>query len=282
MPTFDSPEPISVTIHIDAGEATIVAGDRTDTAVEVRPCSPDVKADVEAAAQTRIEYAAGRLAVRTPRSLSLFGEPGSVSVEIGLPAASRLHATADLALVVVEGDMGACDVTIGAGDVRIGRAGPVELHTHQGDIVVERVTGDTRLTTGSGEIRAGRIDGAAEIRNHHGRTWIGEVTGDLTLRIANGDVTVGRAHGSVVARSAGGDTRLEEVSRGRVDLETRAGDLDIGVRDGSTARLDVRSRTGRVHSAVEPARRPADAAETVEVRARTGSGDITIRRVHTP
>ena len=37
MPTFDTPEPISVTVELSVGDHRIVAGDRTDNVVEVRP-----------------------------------------------------------------------------------------------------------------------------------------------------------------------------------------------------------------------------------------------------
>jgi hypothetical protein len=37
MPTFDTPEPISVTVEFGVGDLRIVASDRADTMVEVRP-----------------------------------------------------------------------------------------------------------------------------------------------------------------------------------------------------------------------------------------------------
>ena len=40
MPTFDTPEPISVTVEFGVGDLRIVASDRTDTMVEVRPSDP--------------------------------------------------------------------------------------------------------------------------------------------------------------------------------------------------------------------------------------------------
>jgi hypothetical protein len=43
-------------------------------------------------------------------------------------------------------------------------------------------------------------------------------------------------------------------------------------------RLDVRSTAGKVHNALEAAGAPDPSSETVEVRARTSVGTITIRR----
>ncbi len=61
MPTFDTPEPISVTLDVGMGDIQVVASDRTDTVVDVRPSDPAKKSDVTAAEQTRVEYASGRL-----------------------------------------------------------------------------------------------------------------------------------------------------------------------------------------------------------------------------
>ena len=69
MPTFDTPEPISVSLELGVGDIRIVAGDRTDTVVEVRPTDPAKKGDVTAAEQTRVEFAAGRLQIRAPKAV---------------------------------------------------------------------------------------------------------------------------------------------------------------------------------------------------------------------
>jgi hypothetical protein len=61
-------------------------------------------------------------------------------------------------------------------------------------------------------------------------------------------------------------------------LETRAGDVDVGIREGTAAWLDVDARAGRVHNALAVADAPAATDEKVEVRARTTVGDIAIRR----
>src|SRR5205807_402558 len=94
MPTFDTPEPISVNLELGVGDIRIVASDRTDTIVEVRPSDGAKKADVTAAQQTRVEYASGRLLIKTPKgwrqhSFRAGGE--SIHVQIDLPAGSHVR-----------------------------------------------------------------------------------------------------------------------------------------------------------------------------------------------
>ena len=88
MPTFGTPAPISVSLDIGAGSVEIIASDRADTVVEVRPTNPAKKIDVGAAEQTRVSYSDGTLTVKAPknwRQYVVWSECGSVDVKIELP-----------------------------------------------------------------------------------------------------------------------------------------------------------------------------------------------------
>ena len=77
---------------------------------------------------------------------------------------------------------------------------------------------------------------------------------------------------------ADGDVRVGEVVRGTVVLETKVGDLEVGIREGTAAWLDVSAMAGKVHNALDAVGVPEPSAETVDVRARTSFGDVVIRR----
>jgi hypothetical protein len=89
---------------------------------------------------------------------------------------------------------------------------------------------------------------------------------------------VDQARAGVVAKSAHGNIRLGEVVSGSVVLETRVGDVEVGIREGTAAWLDVNTSVGNVHNALDAAEAPEPSAPTVEVRARTSFGDVLIRR----
>ena len=72
--------------------------------------------------------------------------------------------------------------------------------------------------------------------------------------------------------------RLGEAMRDSVVLETHLGDIEVGIRDGTAAWLDVRAAAGKVLNALESADAPEPSAETVQVRARTTAGNVVIRR----
>jgi hypothetical protein len=281
MPTFDTPEPISATVELGVGDLRIVASDRTDTMVEVRPSDPAKKADATAAEQTRVEYASGRLLIKAPkgwRQYSFRGGGESVEVQIELPAGSHLRGDTGVAALRCQGRLGECRYKTGLGDIQLDQAGAVQLRTGMGDVAVERAAGDAEVTTGSGSVRIDRIDGAAVVKNSDGDTWIGEIIGNLRVNAANGRISVDRACETVAAKSANGDVRLGEVAHGTVDAQTALGKVEIGIRDGVAAWLDLNTRFGRVHNDLDPSERPGPGEDAVEVRARTSFGDITIHR----
>lgn len=179
------------------------------------------------------------------------------------------------------GRLGECHFKIAAGDIHLAQTGPVQLKTGVGDITVEQAVGDAELTTGSGAVRIDSIDGAAVVKNANGDTWIGEITGELRVNAANGKIVVEQAQASV-AKTANGDVRLSEVTRGAVLAQTACGKVDIGIRDGVPAWLDLDTSYGKVQTDLDAAERPETGEDPVEVRARSSFGDITIRRAPTP
>ncbi|MEV7543485.1 DUF4097 family beta strand repeat-containing protein [Streptomyces sp. NPDC089915] len=277
MPSFETPAPIAVSVEIEVGSVLLTAGGRPDTVVEVLPADPADPEDERAARESRVDHTDGTLTVRGPRKRLPFGRIGSVEVHIELPAGSRVRASTGVGALVLDGAFGACVLKSGAGDLRVGEAGPVTLRTGHGDVLLDRCSGDAEVH-GAGRIALGRVDGAATVKNLNGETEIGEVTGDVRANSSNGSITVERAHGSVVAKSASGAIRVGGLARGKADLQTAAGRIDIAIRGSVAAWLDVTSRLGKVHNSLGPSEGPEGSEGVVEVRARTAMGDIVITR----
>jgi hypothetical protein len=278
MPTFDTPGPIVVSVDI-CGDTTITASDRTDTVVTVSPTNPARPADVKGAGQTRVDFAEGHLVVKLARRWAPFGPSESIQVTIEVPTGSELDGVSALGDFRGEGELGPCRAKTSMGSIRFDRTGPLRASTAFGNIVVDHVAGDAEVSTSSGDIRVGRVDGRANAKNSNGMTELGQVAGDVGVKAANGDVVVGRAGASVTARTANGSVRADEVSRGVVVLETAAGQVEVGVADGTAAWLDVNTRFGTVRSGLEATGGPEQSDHTVEVRARSSFGDIIINRV---
>ncbi|HEX3813467.1 MAG TPA: DUF4097 family beta strand repeat-containing protein [Mycobacteriales bacterium] len=278
MPNFPTPEPISVTLEFAVGDVRIAASDRTDTTVDVRPSDEADESDVQAAEQIRVDYTNGILRVTGPKRVFDFSKKTrSVDVSIELPTDSQVSAHLVAGEIRCTGRLGECRLKT-TGNVRLDRTGPLRLHTGIGHVIADSITGTAEISTGTGKIQLGEVEGAVEVKNSNGDTTIAAVTDDVRVRNANGAIDIERAGGGVDVKTSNGSIRLGEVSRGAVTLETATGDLEIGIAEGTAARLAVNTGFGHLHNLLENASRPEATDETVEVRGRTSYGDITIRR----
>jgi DUF4097 and DUF4098 domain-containing protein YvlB len=281
MPTFETPQPIAITVDLFVGHVEIIASDRTDTVVEVRPSDPAKKEDVRAVQETEVDFAAGNLTVKAPTGWKMYTLPRawhtpSIEVTIEVPTGSRLHGTSNVGRFLVTGELGQCELKSSLGDMQLEKAGPLELHTG-GNITIDQVVSRASITTGTGIVRIREIDGSAVVKNSNGETTIREIAGDLQVKAANGNITVERPRGSVTAKTANGNIRIGDASRGTLQLETSLGELEVGIHPGSAAYLDVSTKYGALQNLMETADQPAQSEETVHVYARTSFGNIIIR-----
>ncbi|MEU4340928.1 DUF4097 family beta strand repeat-containing protein [Nocardia sp. NPDC023852] len=283
MPIFDTPEAISVVVDAYVGDIRIVASERATTMVDVHPVSQN-RLDVEAAEQTRVDYSAGLLRVKAPRppmwkQAVIFGRRyGSIEIVIEVPNGSRVQVDMEMGAIHTRGRLGDCQLKSSFGDIEVDTAGALELTSGMGTISVEQAHGRVEVHTGSGAVRIRRVDGSAEIDNSNGATMIDEVTGELRVKSANGDITVGTAESGVIAKTAAGSIRIGEVARGSVSMESSAGRLEVGIRRGTAALLDLHTKFGSVRNELDTAEGPEPSDEKAEVRAHTSAGDIIVRR----
>jgi DUF4097 and DUF4098 domain-containing protein YvlB len=279
MPNYETPEPISVTLELGAGNVRIAASARTDTVVEVRPSDEADESDVQAAQQVRVDFTNGTLRVTGPRrGFDFSRKTRSVDVSIELPSGSQVSADIQMGDINCAGRLGQCRLKTSFGNVWLERTGPLRLSTSAGHITTDGIAGNAEISTGSGKIQIGEVEGTAVVKNSNGNTTIDAVTGDVRVRAANGDIHIGRAGAGVDAKSSNGSIRLGEVVRGSVVVGTANGALDIGIAEGTAAWLEVNTGFGHVRNLLENTTRPDETDQTVEVRGRTSFGDITIHR----
>lgn len=279
MKRFEIDRPVTAVIDVVTADVRVTATGSGAATVDVQPSDPSSKDDARAAAQTNVVLAAGRLVVKAPKLRSFLPHTGggSIVLTVELPAGSTLVATGHMADFTTTGELGDCRLRSGLGRIRVDAARTVALRCGAGDVEVEHAAGDATLTTATGEIRAHLLEGSAAIKNSTGNTWIGEAAGDVRVRASNGNVVIERARGDVSVKAAKGDLRVDDVASGSVELQTHAGDVEVGIRAGTAAWLDVDAVSGRLRNELDAADGPGG-GETVEVRARTSLGDVVIKR----
>jgi hypothetical protein len=284
---FDTPSPIAVVLDLYVADVQIVASERTDTITEVRPSDPGKAADVKAAENTRVEYddATRTLSVITRKPRNRFvnfssKRPESIAVVIQLPADSDVRGEAGLGDFQSDGVLGTVVLKTDLGAVRLAETGPLNVRSGLGEIAVEVVSGSAEVHGGSSDIRIGTVDGTADVSNGNGKVRVGLVTGPAKVKASNGSVSVDRALSDITAASSNGDVRIGEVVRGKVNATSKNGGVEVGIREGSAAWLELETGVGRVYNELASSDAPeaSDLADKVEVRASTKLGDVTVRR----
>ncbi|MER5603487.1 DUF4097 family beta strand repeat-containing protein [Streptomyces sp. NPDC002265] len=219
MQKFDTPAPISAVFDIPAGRIQIIAADRTDTAVEIRPADPSKNRDVKAAEQTTVVHADGVLRIEVPAGNSLLGSSGAVAATVQLPAGSRVEAKAAATEFRVVGRVGDVVFEGAYQQIKIDEAASLDLTATDGDVEVGRLSGPARVSTMRGDIRITEA-----------------VRGKVELRTQQGDISVGAASGVSAALDAG-------TSHGRVSNDLKndgATELHI---HATTSQGDITARS---------------------------------------
>lgn len=283
---FSTPSPVTVTLGLFVADVHVLAAERSDSLVEVRPSDPGQPADVKAASNTRVDYddATRTLSVvtrkRRNRFVNFTKRPESIDVVIHVPAGSAVRGKADAGDYRTEGVLGAVDLKTGFGAVQVGEAVSLNIRTGHGEVAVGASSGSAEVHSASGDIRIGAVDGPADISASNGTIRIGVITGAAIVKGANGAVSVDQALSDIAASSSNGAVRIGEVVRGKVAATSKNGRVEIGIRESSAARLELHTTAGHVYNEYASSDSPADgAAYAVDVHASTKLGDITVRRV---
>jgi DUF4097 and DUF4098 domain-containing protein YvlB len=287
LSTFNTPSPIAVVLDLYVADARFAVSDRTDTIVDVRPSDQNKAADVKAAESTRVEYdeATRTLSIvsRKPRSRFVnfsSKRPESIDIVIELPTDSDVRGEANLGDFQADGVLGAVVLKTDLGAVHLAETGPLNVRNGAGAITVEGVSGAADVHASSGDIRIGAVDGTADVSSSNGKLRVGVVTGPANVKCSNGPVSVDRALTDITAESSNGEVRIGEVVRGKVSATSKNGSVEVGIREGSAAWLELNVGVGRVYNELDSADAPAadEPVDRVEVHAFTKLGDVTIRR----
>jgi len=281
MTSFDTSGPVELTVDLGIrSDIWITAVDRTEATVQIRPRNPERALDASAAGQIAVDLTDNRLRVGFThlRIRNWFTDGGAVDVSIEVPTGSSLDVGTGMGAVDAAGEFGAAVVRSGMGAIRIDRCAGLRVKTGQGDVTVGSATGLVSISTGTGKVRIGAIAGTATVKNANGETQIGVVADDLTISAANGDILIDRADANVTVKASNGSVRIGDIGRGAVTAATAAGAVEVGIRPGTAAWLDLSTKYGRVHNTLALGDGPAATGDTVQVRARSSYGDITVHR----
>jgi Putative adhesin len=275
MPAFATPGPIAAIVEVAGARVRVTASDRTDTVVLVEPIDEANRPDVKVASKTGVDFADGRLSVKTTTPGD---KNGSVAITIDLPAGSGLAAYLAHSSVQVDGPVGQCELHLASGQVQLDRIDALQASIAAGEVTIGHIAGRASIDGGAFAVRIGEAGGNVGIESSGGQAWIGHALADLDLSSGGGGFDIDRADGSITATTASGAIRIGRLAHGQAKLMDGSGNIEIGISEGAAASIDASSERGAVHNLVSSPGKPDPPDHKVMVHARTRYGDIIIER----
>ncbi|QUH00933.1 DUF4097 family beta strand repeat protein [Saccharopolyspora erythraea] len=285
---FETPHPIELDISNNAGSIRIELAETPVTHVEVRhdPSSagPDWRSGLsgllnwvseqfgesglrpggdgpreplaEAVHQTRIDLTGSRLAVRGPAAAPLRGIPLAIRITAPLESQIGVHTSGQVSVS--------------------GKAGRVQIQAASGDVSVDESSGSATVRTSAGPLKLGSVLGGVQARSGSGDVEIASIDSPSSVVTGSGNVWIGAVHDDVLVRSGSGDLTVADATRGQVELISGSGQLQVAVRRGVGAEVDLTSSTGSATSDLAVSDEPPAEEPPLRVFGRTGTGDALI------
>lgn len=266
MPEFDRSTPVTVALKVQRGKVDITAEERSTALVEIVPLDGS-DTSRQAAADATVSLEGDTLAIRPPESSGWqWRRSPNLLITVKVPLDSTIA------------------VKAASADLRaVGRFAQAQVTLSSGDAYVEDVTGDAHLEAASGDLTIRRVGGALRMHSSSGDLEVGDVVGDVSLDAASGDITLRSAASSLQAETASGDIEIGVVRQGESRVRSASGDVKVGVAAGTGVWLDVNTASGSTKNELSmgtdaPGDSAASTGAKLELRIRTASGDVQIRR----
>jgi hypothetical protein len=243
--------------------------------VLVEPVDEASRSDVKVANKTKVDFAGGQLSVKTttPRDKN-----GSVAITIDLPAGSGLVAYLAHSSVHADGSFGECELHMASGRVQLDRINALRANISAGEVTIGHIAGRANIDGAAFAMRISEVKGTVGLSSSGGQTWIGHASADLDLSSGSGGFDIDRADGNVTAKTGDGAIRIGRLTRGQAELLNGSGNIEVGIGEGTAARVDANSERGSVRNSVPSQENPDTPDNKVTVHARTRHGDIIIQR----
>lgn len=250
--TFDTTDPVQLTVIAPEADLEITHdAEPGRVEIEVVADEPSYLAESVSAERKgdRIELTIPPLltsgkgrgfALQIGRTSVRFGHTASVTTSIKVPAGARLDLDGKTGDITISGEPGAIRARTTSGDLTMESCSGGEISTGSGEVSLDDATGELRIKTGSGEIRVESLAGTGELTSGSGDIEVGCLTsGSITARTGSADITIGAKKSLPLWH----------------DASTATGDLEIQL---------------------TPRGEPSPGQPHLEIRASSGSGDVTL------
>lgn len=158
------------------------------------------------------------------------GTPANIKrdLTITVPEKFNLHLNARQGDIQVQRVSGQIQLNSAGGDIELKEAGGVvEVKTAGGDLDFDGVHGSLRASTAGGDVDLKNIFSESVINTAGGDIDLLNAKNKIELTTAGGDLQLQKIAGSLKAQTMGGDITLTDVQGESVQLTTMGGDIDV-------------------------------------------------------
>ncbi|MFH8251712.1 DUF4097 family beta strand repeat-containing protein [Microbacterium sp. B2969] len=282
MDDLSFPGATELRAEIQIGRLDIVASDRTDISVTVRPSNQGRSGDRSAAEAVRVDRQGPAVVVTGPFRLNLIGPGDSVDVVVEVPTGTAVSADVKYGSMHIAGRVGAARLGLPYGELTLDDAERLEVKHGHGGVRVGRVDGDAEVTTKSGSATLRSVGGALRLKGSDSALSVDHVAGPAELSTSSGSIDIGTAEGAVTVKAAYGTVRIRHLARGVTRIEGSYSGVHVGVRRGTAVWLDASSQHGTVRTDLASDAGPTEGEDTLELHVRTGYGNISVHRSEAP
>ncbi|GAB3230248.1 hypothetical protein GCM10027447_24460 [Glycomyces halotolerans] len=263
---FTHDGPITTSVTLAEGSVTVTGHESDLVLVEIKPAQR-TEGDGDAADLARVEFENGHLRVVAPEKPQnwLFKKQIGVHIGIKLPVGSDVAVKSTSAPISLHGKLGSVSINTVAGSATVEHAANLRANTVSGSVSAIEVADDYRANTASGQVRADRIGG------------------DFSAKTVAGAVRVDKLEGSASVNTLSGGIEIGALRSGTCRANTVSGRISLGVVSGTDVWMDLDAKAGTVTSelaAGDTSPAPSNEGTSLEVRARSVSGDIYLHRAN--
>jgi DUF4097 and DUF4098 domain-containing protein YvlB len=243
--TFSTPGQVALDIRIPSGDIEIETDDAAETAVELQARGRNAD-ELEREAEISMRPRGEGFEVRIEDGRGgLFRRGGEYRVRVAAPHGASVRA-----------NLASADIT------GRGRYSDLDVKVASGDVEFEDVSGEAGVNTASGDVQLDRV-GTAKVNS------------------ASGDVQIDESANGADVNTASGDVELRSVAAGEVRVNSASGDIEVGIAKGSRLLVDAQTLSGDTSSELDlesGSTIETDEGPLVELKARSMSGDISVKR----
>ncbi|MFC1781930.1 DUF4097 domain-containing protein, partial [Planctomycetota bacterium] len=126
----------------------------------------------------------------------------------------------------------------------------LELETHNGEINIENISGNTLAKTHNGKVNVKNISGVTRLETYNGRIESEEISGDFDFKSHNGQIESQEISGNIKFQTYNGSVKALFSGNARADCDiemtTHNGSIELTTPPNYSARVNISTHNGSI------------------------------------